>query len=240
MYEAINWALCYQSSGLGPNSAALARSRQATSDAPPWPSPAQACLAGDSVIYLACRFIQIKFVWVNAGAVLYKATLSALPSEYYSLRTSRGARQSVVDVLVLLLAAWQAIFVAQGIRDRVKHSKMLLAKLVSPLAVTPIALLGTKYTDCNVNRCCASATLWRLQSWHHIPHGMLLLWPSKPGQTTVGANALTDALCIGALPLPRSWQHLPAARASPGSDFARPVVPRHLLDMPAQHLDWPS
>ena len=103
-------------------------------------------------------------MWLNAGAVLYKATLSALPSEYYSLRTSRGARQSVVDVLVLLLAALQAVFVTQGIRDRLKHSKMLLAKLVSPLAVVHVALLGTKQTDCNVDRHCASATLWRPQS----------------------------------------------------------------------------
>ena len=97
-------------------------------------------------IHLTCRFIQIKFVWVDAGAVLYKATLSALPAEYYSLRTRLGVRQSLVDGLVLLLAAVQAVFVAQGIRDRLKHSKIVLAKLVSLTAATPVALLATRHS----------------------------------------------------------------------------------------------
>lgn len=124
-------------------------------------SPAQACLAAIHSSTLICRFIQIKFVWVNAGAVLYKATLSALPSEYYSVRTSLGVRQSVVDVLVLLLAAVQAVFVALGIRDRLKHSKMLLAKLVSPTAVTPVALLHSICPQRSQVVWWPSVTLWR-------------------------------------------------------------------------------
>ena len=100
--------------------------------------------------------------------MLYKATLSALPAEYYSLRTSLGVRQSLVDGLVLLLAGVQAVFVAQGIRDRLKHSKMLLAKLVSPTAVTPVALLATKQNLAATHALAVQASL------HHIPHGMLL------------------------------------------------------------------